>query len=214
MREGLALHEHLRTDPTAAAKLLSGSGPVAALWLTNPPDTPDSTLGNEDFVIACRLRMDQPVCSPGKRCQVCSQEGKMCNEDLDERGHHALTCSTGQGRYRPHQALLTALACIAREARLEAYREVTIPELEQRRQGRRWVPVERAATGVPGVTGSQASQPSAGSSGGATSVVRLRVCATSAVGSAAPREPRCARTLGRYRSSTWLCALRGHATSW
>jgi hypothetical protein len=76
---------------------------------------------NENFRIALKFRLGFPLFEAGTRCPASSSSsGKVCGEELDVFGDHALCCHYGTSRVFRHNQLRDILGHAAKAAGLSA----------------------------------------------------------------------------------------------
>jgi len=118
-------------DEVAAARIRSSGGPGAAAWLNTLPTAPELTLSDEQFRIACRMRIGQKLTKGTLRCERKSKKGKRCGEHLDPEANHAHLCAYGGGRMARHDGQKRTIARIMRRHHIAVEEEVRVPEWDR-----------------------------------------------------------------------------------
>ena len=91
-----------------AEQALAAGTPDAGLWLNALPSPSLGThLDDESFRIAAALRLGCPICQP----HLCP-----CGAQVEENGHHGLSCKRSAGRHSRHAAANDVLARALRSA--------------------------------------------------------------------------------------------------
>ena len=84
----------LQADTVSRARLLASKSPGSGAWLNALPCSNFGLrLGNDELRIAVGLRLGCPLVRPHK-C--------VCGSEVDELGHHGLSCRRSAGRHRRH----------------------------------------------------------------------------------------------------------------
>ena len=131
-QERAALARPLQQMPEHdAARLRSCGGPGAAAWLTVTPTTPDLTLPDSLYRIACRVRMGHQVIGTNVTCQNIDRNGVTCKHVFDQQGDHAHTCKRGKNIHKRHDNQRRMISKILRENRIGAEEEVRVPEWDR-----------------------------------------------------------------------------------
>jgi hypothetical protein len=90
------------TSPAEVARLLASAHPESGVWLNALPSPQLGThLDNESFRVACALRLG---------CTICQAHTCHCGAEVDETGHHGLSCFKSAGRWSRHAAANDVIA--------------------------------------------------------------------------------------------------------
>jgi hypothetical protein len=131
--------------PQRKALLRSQSGHAAGKWLTTTPQSPALTLPPLRMQVALRLRLHFSLPLGPRRCN-----GRSCLADLDQYGHHWMSCSRSGKLKLRSKPLERAWARVFREAGARVQenvflRDTNLPMIAAN-DGRR---LEIVATGLP-----------------------------------------------------------------
>jgi hypothetical protein len=109
-----------RLDTTDLARLRSVSGPQAGDWLRVVPiPIQGLTMSTREYAAAVRIHLGLPNIPEEQTCSVCNRA------QMDKKGFHALSCSSGGIRIMRHNAICDILFHNMRSAFLAPQLEVT-----------------------------------------------------------------------------------------
>ena len=102
----------LQAGPVARARLLASTSPGSGAWLHALPSANlGLRLANDELRIAAGLRIGSPLVRPHK-C--------VCGSEVDELGHHGLSCRRSAGRHRRHTLANDVIVRAVRSAGVHA----------------------------------------------------------------------------------------------
>ena len=116
--------------------MLAAGGPGVGTTWTAIARREDEFIQDAQFVVATKARHAQLKVPAGATCRILDTKDNACGDALCvvQRGvgsaaSHVTTCKKGPARQRPHRALLTELAQLARQAGADVDKERHVPEL-------------------------------------------------------------------------------------